>query len=74
MSRDFNGDGLLDLFTKDIARIKQRVGVPDRARLDQYLDSIREVEREIERAEEIAPPLGGSDGRTMFRSLLEALA
>src|SRR5579862_1354266 len=42
---------LLDSFTKDIARLKQRVGSPDRARLDQYLDSVRQVEREIERAE-----------------------
>jgi hypothetical protein len=30
------------------------VGVSDRARLDQYLDSIREVERELERAERAA--------------------
>jgi hypothetical protein len=43
---------LLDSFTKDIARIKQRVGVPDRVRLDQYLDSVRSVEQEIERAEQ----------------------
>jgi hypothetical protein len=43
---------LLDSFTQDIARIKQRVGGPDRARLDQYLDSVRQVEREIERAEQ----------------------
>src|SRR5215467_5936294 len=43
---------LLDSFTTDIARIKQRVGVPDRVRLDQYLDSVRQVEREIERAEQ----------------------
>ena len=42
---------LLDAFTGDIARLKQRVGVPDRARVDQYLDSVREVEREIQRAE-----------------------
>ena len=46
-----NRASLLDSFTKDIARFKQRVGVPDRARLDQYLDSVRQVEREIERAE-----------------------
>jgi hypothetical protein len=43
---------LLDSFTKDIARMKQRVGAPDRARLDQYLDSVRQVEREIERGEQ----------------------
>jgi hypothetical protein len=47
-----NRTSLLDTFTKDIARIKQRVGVPDRVRLDQYLDSVRQVEREIERAEQ----------------------
>ncbi|MBS1828075.1 MAG: DUF1552 domain-containing protein [Acidobacteria bacterium] len=43
---------LLDLFTKDIAKFKQRIGVSDRLRLDQYLNSVREVEREIERAEQ----------------------
>jgi hypothetical protein len=43
---------LLDSFTKDIARMKQRVGAPDRVRLDQYLDSVRQVEREIERGEQ----------------------
>src|SRR5712671_6355313 len=47
-----NRESLLDSFTKDIARIKQRVGVPDRVRLDQYLDSVRQVEREIQRAEQ----------------------
>src|SRR5215831_7019247 len=46
-----NRASLLDSFTTDIARIRQRVGVPDRVRLDQYLDSVRQVEREIERAE-----------------------
>jgi hypothetical protein len=47
-----NRVSLLDSFTKDLARIKQRVGAPDRVRLDQYLDSVRQVEREIERAEQ----------------------
>src|SRR6188768_1605735 len=42
---------LLDVFVADVARLKQRVGVPDRVRLDQYLDSARAIEREIERAE-----------------------
>jgi len=46
-----NRASLLDEFVGDIARLKQRVGVPDRARLDQYLDSARAIEREIERAE-----------------------
>src|SRR3989440_7337088 len=42
---------LLDSFSDEIARLKQRVGTTDRVRVDQYLDSIREVERQIERAE-----------------------
>src|SRR6266436_5057690 len=42
---------LLDSFNGEIARLKQRVGPADRARVDQYLDSIRQVERQIERAE-----------------------
>ena len=42
---------LLDSFSDDIARLKQRVGVPDRVRVDQYLDSVREIERQIQRAE-----------------------
>ena len=45
---------LLDSFTENIAKLKQRVGAPDRARVDEYLDSIRQVEREIERAEKSA--------------------
>src|SRR5215470_102874 len=49
-----NRGSLLDSFSVDIARLKQRVGVPDRVRVDQYLDSVREVEREIERAERAA--------------------
>jgi hypothetical protein len=45
---------LLDSFTSEIAKIKQRVGAPDRARLDQYTESVRQVEREIERGERAA--------------------
>ena len=42
---------LLDSFSEDIARLKRRVGIGDRGRVDQYLDSIRDVERQIQRAE-----------------------
>src|SRR5689334_17529809 len=45
---------LLDSFNEDIARLKQRVGGPDRARVDLYLDSVREIERQIQRAETAA--------------------
>jgi hypothetical protein len=46
-----NRASLLDSFTTDLARIKGKVGAADRTRLDQYLDSVRQVEREIERGE-----------------------
>ena len=45
---------LLDAFDDDIVRLKGAVGTADRARVDQYLDSIREVERQIQRAEAAA--------------------
>ena len=42
---------LLDSFSSDIARLKRRVGAPDAVRVDQYLESVREIERQIQRAE-----------------------
>jgi len=42
---------LLDSFNDDIARLKRKVGAGDRDRINQYLDSIREVERRIQHAE-----------------------
>ena len=45
---------LLDAFGADIARLKGAVAVADQVRIDQYLDSIREVERQIQRAETAA--------------------
>lgn len=42
---------LLDSFNEDIARLKRKVGTTDRARVDQYLDTVREIERQIQRAE-----------------------
>jgi hypothetical protein len=49
-----NRASLLDAFTKEIARFRQRVSTADGARLEQYLESVRQVEREIERAERAA--------------------
>ena len=42
---------LLDSFKEDIASLKRAIGMPDRVRVDQYLDSVREIERQIQRAE-----------------------
>ncbi len=42
---------LLDWFNEDIARLKRQLGPGDRARVSQYLDTVREVERRIQKAE-----------------------
>ncbi len=47
-----NRESLLDSYTRSIAKIKREVGPADLVRLEQYLDSVRQVEHEIERAEQ----------------------
>jgi len=42
---------LLDGFNDDLARLKRDLGPADRAKVGQYLDTIREVERRIQKAE-----------------------
>ncbi len=42
---------LIDWVAEDIARLKKEVGPGDRHRIDQYLTTIREVERRIQKAE-----------------------
>ena len=42
---------LLDWVGEDIARLRRELGSGDRARVDGYLDTVREVERRIQRAE-----------------------
>src|SRR5438874_3316976 len=42
---------LLDSFNDDLARLQRNLGPGDRAKVSQYLDTVREVERRIQRAE-----------------------
>ena len=42
---------LLDWFNEDIARLQRKLGPGDRARVGHYLDTVREVERRIQKAE-----------------------
>jgi hypothetical protein len=42
---------LLDWFSEDIARLNRNLGPADRARVSQYLDTVREIERRIQKAE-----------------------
>jgi hypothetical protein len=43
---------ILDWVIDDMTRLQSRLGAGDRARVDTYLDSVREVERRIQRAEQ----------------------
>ena len=45
---------LLDWVTDDMAQLKSKLGAADRVRVDNYLTSIREVERQIQKAESTA--------------------
>ena len=42
---------LLDFMKDDMSRLKRELGSADRERVDEYLDSVREVERRIQHAE-----------------------
>lgn len=42
---------LLDWFKEDIARLNRNLGPADRARVSQYLETVRDVERRIQKAE-----------------------
>ena len=43
---------ILDYITGDAARLSSGLGAPDKNKLDQYLDAIRDIERRIQKAEE----------------------
>src|SRR5205807_8284618 len=42
---------LLDAVTEEISRLQNQLGPEDRARVGQYLEAVREVERRIHKAE-----------------------
>ena len=43
---------ILDWMTADMARLRRELGAGDRGTLNQYLDSVREVERRIQKSEQ----------------------
>ena len=73
MARLRENRSILDSVTGEMKQIQGLVGVPDRQRMDQYFDSIRQVELRLERVEkhnaeaspstgaQIARPLGAPD-------------
>ncbi|MDA1093602.1 MAG: DUF1552 domain-containing protein [Acidobacteria bacterium] len=51
LTRMRKDQSILDSVTERVAELEQSVGVGDRAKIDQYLDSVRDVERRIQLAE-----------------------
>jgi hypothetical protein len=49
--RERERKSVLDFAATDAGRLRERLGVADRRKLDDYLDGVREVERRIERAQ-----------------------
>ena len=78
---------ILDWVLDDVSRVQGHLGAGDRARVSQYLDSVREIERRIQQAEHQsseslpaslerpigAPPEWGDHARLMFDLQLLAL-
>ena len=48
---------VLDAVTADTARLKRRLGASDKARLEQHLEGVRDLERRLARLEEDPPDL-----------------
>jgi hypothetical protein len=46
-----NDRSILDWVTDDLTRLQRRLGAGDRARIDGYLDAVRDVEKRIQRTE-----------------------
>jgi hypothetical protein len=47
-----SNSSILDSITRDIGHLQQGLGAGDRARLDSYVENVREVERRIQKASE----------------------
>ncbi len=54
--RDAARKSVLDFVAADAQQLRRRAGGSDRARLDEYFQSVREVEQQIERAARFVPP------------------
>ena len=54
---------LLDRVNSDLARLQRSLGPGDRARVTEYLDAVREVERRIQTAEEQNSELDAAGAR-----------
>jgi hypothetical protein len=52
MARIQADKSVLDSLVEEVARLQRRLGVSDRAKITQYLEAIRDIERRIQKAEQ----------------------
>jgi len=52
--RDFYRKSILDLVANDADRLKAKLGITDRRKMDEYFSSVRDLERRVVRAEQQA--------------------
>ena len=50
--RDFYRKSILDFVATDAARLRDKLGTTDRRKVDEYFNSVREIEQRIDRAEQ----------------------
>ncbi len=53
-ARDFYNKSILDFVTEDTHNLRKHLGRTDQSKLDDYLDTVREIEKRIETAEKFA--------------------
>jgi len=52
--RDENRKSVLDFVREDASSLQKRLGANDRAKVDEYLHAVREIERRVEESEKLA--------------------
>ena len=55
---------MLDAVTEEMARLQRKLGAGDRTKMNQYLDTVREVERRIQKAEQQSVDVEMPDSRS----------
>jgi hypothetical protein len=61
LARKHEDHSILDSITHDVARFKKVIGAGDRARLNDYLDEVREIERRVQLVSKVGAELPLAD-------------
>jgi hypothetical protein len=59
LRREQYNQSILDFVNEDASQLRNRLGTPDRRRLDEYLTAVRDIERRITQAQPASPAPNG---------------